>query len=312
MTVTMALGLKFEEDDTMSDYSSISEGQIEEDAKFSQAMVGEPLSPAKTTKQEKLTRQKSRAASRSNTDVARKIFDYYYLDGGSPYYHGLCKEMVVPFALRYGMDTYGRQEILLAKENKEFPPIEDWIKPLIDPRIWPNKEIWEPEGDKSEPPCGLEKEKPIDKTMFLAENTKKLMNSVSALVEMQQQQRKAVVFHRGLLHVAIAPNLVAECKNGSDLLKKALVAARVTNSRVLRPNRAIRRSIRDGTMQALYDFDDVDYRTQWTSDEFKLAPIGSILFSGDPVVHIGYLIVDDEADEYSDFDTDDEDDEGHL
>ena len=117
MTVTMALGLKYEEDDTMSDYSSMSEGQIEEDAEFSQAMVGEPLSPAKTTKQEKLTCQKSRAASQSNTNVARKIFDNYLLDPGSPYYHGLCKEMMVPFALRYGMDTHGRQEILLAMER---------------------------------------------------------------------------------------------------------------------------------------------------------------------------------------------------
>ena len=51
---------------------------------------------------------------------------------------------------------------------------------------------------------------------------------------------------------------------------------------------------------------------KWLWFARETAPIGSILFSGDPVVHIGYLIVDDEPDEYSDFDTDDEDDEGHL
>ena len=96
------------------------------------------------------------------------------------------------------------------------------------------------------------------------------------------------------------------------MLKKALVVARVTKSRVLRPNNAIRRNIRDGSFQATYEFENYDFRTQWTSDEFKASPIGNILYSGESVVHIGYLIVKGKPDVYSDFDTEDEDDEGHL
>ena len=68
----------------------------------------------------------------------------------------------------------------------------------------------------------------------------------------------AVVFHRGLLHAAIEPKLVAECKYGSDLLNKALGATRVTKSGVLRPNKATRRKIRDGSLQAMYEFENTE------------------------------------------------------
>ena len=121
--MALVLGLKTDDDEVMSNCSSVSYIQKAEDEKFSQVMAGKALSPAVRAQQEKPTRKNTRAASRSNTLVACQIFDYYCLDHDSQYYHGLCREMVVAFVLRYGTDTNGRKEMLLKMEICEFPPI---------------------------------------------------------------------------------------------------------------------------------------------------------------------------------------------
>ena len=136
-------------------------------------------------------------------------------------------------------------------------------------------------------------EKPGNETVAMNENTKSLTDAVIHLMEQQQHQEfPDIMFHRGrgdILNVLVAAGLVRSCRNGKELLEKALSMARCTGSLIFRQPDDVRAAIEDKTKRIVFELPD---STRWTSDEFQKMPIASILFRNTPTIHFNYFVED--------------------
>ena len=145
------------------------------------------------------------------------------------------------------------------------------------------KRDWVPAPKSLEPPPGFLPEKSQDETVTMNPNTKSLTDAVVNLMEQQQHKEiPDVMSHRGrgdVLNVLVAAGLVCKCRNGKDILYKALSMAQCVGSLIFRQPDNVWAAIEAKTKRIVFELPN---GTSWNSEQFQKMSITSILFSNTP------------------------------